>query len=84
MEVKDENLSEEELDKQVEKLARNSDYLCWLVAYINERLHRSLAILDVAAEFIFSAKYSNPCDYAQGRAIAGIIKELLEEEAKID
>ena len=49
MEVKDENLSEEELDEQVKELARNPDYLCWLVAYINERLHRSLAILDVAA-----------------------------------
>ena len=84
MEVKDENLSEEELDKQVEELARNPDYLCWLVAYINERLHRSLAILDVAAEFIFSAKYSNPYDYAQGRAIASVIKELLEEESKLD
>ena len=84
MEIKDENLSEEELDEQVKELARNPDYLCWLVAYINERLHRSLAILDVAAEFIFSAKYSNPYDYAQGRAIAGIIKELLEEEEKLD
>lgn len=84
MEIKDENLSEEEMAKQVEELAHNPDYLCWLVAYINERLHRSLAILDVAAEFIFSAKYSNPCDYAQGRAIAGIIKELLEEEAKLE
>ena len=31
MEIKDENLSEEEMAKQVEELAHNPDYLCCLL-----------------------------------------------------
>lgn len=75
-----ENLSEEEIDKKVEQLLDNKDYMCWLVSFINQHLQKSLAMLDVASKFILSANYSNPCDYAQGRAIANAIKELLDEE----
>lgn len=75
-----ENLSEEEIEKKVEELLNSKDYMCWLVSFINQRLQKSLAMLEVASKFILSANFSNPYDYAQGRAIANAINEMLEEE----
>lgn len=83
MEIKD-NLSEDEMDKQIEKLLHNTDYMCWLVSFMNTRLQKSLAFLEIASNFMYSANYSTTCDRLQGKAIASAIKEMLEEEHKFN
>ncbi|MBP5433767.1 hypothetical protein [Ruminococcus sp.] len=77
-------ISEEELDKQAEALWNNIEYMRWLAGFANIRLHGALDLLEIASKFLLSASFTNSMDYAQGRAIAHTINDLLEEERKLN